>query len=39
MFGKVADLRKRNIRASKSKRQAMTSATETARLILRIDDN
>ncbi|MEK6982025.1 MAG: thermosome subunit beta [Candidatus Micrarchaeota archaeon] len=39
MLGKVADLKEKGIlEPAKVKRQAMTSATETARLILRIDD-
>lgn len=39
ILGKVADLKEKGIlEPAKVKRQAMTSATETARLILRIDD-
>jgi chaperonin GroEL (HSP60 family) len=39
MAGKVADLRASGIyEPAKVKKQAMASATETARLILRIDD-
>ena len=37
--GKVADMEKKNVlEPEKVKRQAITSATETARLVLRIDD-